>query len=45
VQAQTLRKHKLLDDTEELAWMQAVQLRPEHRQLLQQTRLDRLDID
>jgi hypothetical protein len=45
VQAQTLRKHKLLDDTEELAWMQAVQLRPEHRQLLQQTRLDRLEID
>lgn len=45
VQAQTLRKFKLLDDTEELAWMQAVQLRPEHRQLLRQTRLDRLDID
>ena len=45
VQAQTLRKHKLLDDTEELAWMQAVQLRPEHRQLLQQTRLDRLEIE
>ncbi len=45
VQAQTLRKYKLLDDAEELAWMQAVQLRPEHRQLLQQTRLDRLEID
>lgn len=45
VQAQTLRKYKLLDDAEEIAWMQAVQLRPEHRQLLQQTRLDRLEID
>lgn len=45
VQAQTLRKAKMLTDTEELAWCQAVQIRQEQRQLLAQTRLDRLDIE
>jgi len=45
VQAQTLRKYKLLDEAEAQQWMADVQLRPEHRQLLQQTRLDRLEID
>jgi hypothetical protein len=45
VQAQTLRKFKLLDDAEEQQWLLAVHLRPEHRQLLQKTRLDRLDFD
>lgn len=45
VQAQTLRKAKMLTEPEELAWCQAVQIRPEQRQLLAQTRLDRLDIE
>ncbi len=45
VQAQTLRKFKLLTDAEEDLWRQAVALRPEHQQLLRQTRLDRLEIE
>jgi len=45
VQVQTLHKFKALNEIEEQQWLQAVHLRPEHRQLLLQTRLDRIEID
>ena len=45
VQAKILRSQKLLNDAEDMAWRQAVQLRPDYLQILQNTPLDRLDLE
>lgn len=44
-QSQWLRKAKLLTEAEDQAWCEQLQLRPDHYQLLQNTRLDRLNLD
>lgn len=45
VQSKILRSQKLLNDAEDMAWRQAVQLRPDYLQILQNTPLDRLDLE
>ena len=45
VQAKILRAQKLLNEAEDMAWRQAVQLRPDYLEILQNTPLDRLDLE
>lgn len=45
VQAKILRSQKLLNDAEDMAWRQAVQLRPDYLHILQNTPLDPLDLE
>jgi len=44
-QSQTLRKAKLLSDAEDQQWRQEVQLREDYLHILQNTRLDKLDLE
>jgi hypothetical protein len=44
-QSQTLRKAKQLTDAEDQQWRHEVQLREDYLEILQNTRLDKLDLE